>query len=382
MTSACSAWVAGETSGDLIAAPVLREVQQRLGGVPGCGIGGPAMQAEGFNALWSIDDLSVRGYTEVLAALPRLLKLRSDLTRELITRNPSVFVGVDAPDFNFRLEAKLKTAGIPTIHFIGPSVWAWRRERLASIARSVNHMLLVFPFEKSLYDQAGIAATYVGHPMADEIDPGGIDKATARSKLGVSGEAPVVALLPGSRGSEIRYMGGLFFKVAKWLHSQRSTVRFLVPAATPALKLRLEQIARHEGIGDLLDLKVTDGQVRDVLAAADTVLSASGTVTLETALMQRPMVIAYRMSAISYQIMKRMAYLPYIGLPNILCDDWVVPEYVQDAASPAVLGSAILEQLDDPVACEHIVARFADLRASLASGCASRAAQVIADHAS
>lgn len=382
---AALAWVAGESSGDQIAGPVLAQLNHGATRYDHFGIGGPVMRAAGLQVVHDMDALSVRGYAEVLSALPRLLKMRRGFARHVIDRRPGAFVGVDAPDFNFALEARLRSAGVRTIHFVGPSVWAWRRERLKKIARAVDHMMLVFPFEKPLYDRAGIAATYVGHPMADQIDPGAIDRGAARARLDCSASATVVALLPGSRRSEIHYMAGLFVRTAAWLHRQRPDLSFLLPAASDELGGRIagivEALRRDGTVPPSLAIQVTQGHARDVLAAADTVLAASGTVTLEAALMQRPMVIAYCMSPVSYQLMKRMGYLPYVGLPNILCEDWVVPEFIQDAATPDAMGRALLAQLDDPGTREKIVSRFADLHATLAIGCAGRAAQVVAQQA-
>lgn len=379
------AWVAGESSGDQIAGPVLAQLNHGKSHYEHFGIGGPVMRDAGLHVVHEMDALSVRGYVEVLSALPRLLKMRREFARHVIDRRPAAFIGVDAPDFNFALEAKLRGAGVRTVHFVGPSVWAWRRERLKKIGRAVDHMMLVFPFEKPIYDQAGIAATYVGHPMADQIVPGTIDRNAARLRLDCNTDATVVALLPGSRRSEIHYMAGLFVRTAAWMHQQRLDLSFLLPAANAELAQRIAMVIqglRRDGsLPDNLLIQVTQGRARDVLAAADTVLAASGTVTLEAALMQRPMVIAYCMSPVSYQLMKRMGYLPYVGLPNILCDDWVVPEFIQAAATPKAMGRALLTQLDDANARAQIVSRFADLHASLAIGCAARAAQVVAQQA-
>ena len=368
------AWVAGEKSGDLIAAPVIaRLADQRAASA--CGIGGPAMIAAGLQPWWTIDDLSVRGYAEVLKALPRLLVLRSRLRRRLVGEPPAVFVGVDAPDFNLALETRLRAAGIPTIHFVGPSVWAWRRERLAGIRRAVDHMLLIFPFEKAIYDRAGIPSTYVGHPLADAIDPATVDVAAERAAIGLDDRSPVVALLPGSRPSEIQYLGDTFLQAAAWLHLRRPEIRFVLPAATPALGERLRMLAN--ALPGRPPIEILSGQSHRALAVADAVLVASGTATLEAALFLKPMVIAYRMAGSSYRIMRRMGYLPYVGLPNILCDDWVVPELLQHAATPQALGGAILAQLEDEAGRKRIVERFAGLRAELAIGCAQRASDAI-----
>lgn len=368
--------VAGEKSGDLLAAEVLKALANRHRGLDARGIGGPAMAATGFENWWHIDALSVRGYAEVLREYPRLRRMREQLKRRLSDWRPDVFVGVDAPDFNLDVERSLRAQGIPVVHFIGPSIWAWRRGRIDRIRDAVDHMLLVFPFEKPLYDEAGIAATYVGHPLADLI-PAAPPVAEARTALGLSGQRQVVALLPGSRPAEVRFMAAEFIRTAAWLYRRRPDLQYVMPAASEALFGAIRSIVDGLELPEGLDLRIVTGHSHDAIAAADTVLVASGTATLEAALFRKPMVIAYRMAWLSYRIMRRMGYLPWVGLPNILCRDWVVPEFIQDAACAERMGPALLAQLDDPGARAAIDARFAALGAELRLGCAQRAAEVI-----
>ncbi len=368
--------VAGEASGDLLAAAVLEGLMAKRPTLQACGMGGPAMRRQGFEPWFSIDELSVRGYVEVLRAYPRLLRLRATLLRRMSDLKPDCFVGIDAPDFNLGLEAALRARSIRTIHFISPSIWAWRAERIESIRRSVDHMLLVFPFEQAIYDRAGIPATYVGHPLADVLEPEP-DPARARAQVGISGDAPVVALLPGSRPDEIRYMGELFIETALWLSKQRPDLRFILPAASPALFERLRAMAAQRAGTASINLTIVSGQSHLAMKAADAVLVASGTATLEAALLGRPMVIGYRMAWLSYQIMRGKALLPWIGLPNILCGESLVPEFIQDAASPQALGAALLGQLDDEAGRARLAERFAQMRDGLRRGCAERSAAKI-----
>jgi lipid-A-disaccharide synthase len=374
------AMVAGEASGDLLASSVLAGLKQRLGGadrLQAAGIGGPAMAVQGFEAWWPSEALAVRGYAEVLREYPRLRALRSRLHERLLQWRPDVFVGVDAPDFNLDLERRLRGAGIRVAHFIGPSIWAWRGGRIDKIRRSVDHMLLVFPFEKALYDDAGIPATYCGHPLADRI-PMTSDAAVARERLALPVAGTVVAVLPGSRESEIHYIAPVFIETIRWLAGQRAGLCFVVPAATQRLFDRLRTLLAHARLPDGVDCRLVLGESHAAIAAADTVLVASGTATLEVALFKKPMVIAYRMAWSSYQLMRRMGYLPWIGLPNILCSETVVPEFVQHAATPAAMGAALLAQLDDPALTERLRQRFAALHETLRQDCASRAADALA----
>jgi len=368
--------VAGEASGDVLAAALLAGLGVQADRVHAAGIGGPSMRAQGFDAWWTIDALSVNGYLEVLREYPRLRRMRNALRERLLQWRPNVFVGVDAPDFNLDLERALRSRGLRVVHFIGPSIWAWRRERIRRIAASVDRILLLFPFEQALYRDAGIDAVYVGHPLADVI-PLEVDAADARRALGLPADAPVVALLPGSRPSEIEHLAAPFLATAAWLHARRPDLRFVLPAASDAGFERLKAIAARARLPSTMSLTIVRGRAHDALAAAEAVLVASGTATLEAALFRRPMVIAYRMSAISYRIMRPMALLPWVGLPNVLAERFVVPEFLQNDVQPEAMGRALLRQLDDAAHRASIVETFSRMHETLRRGCASRAAQAV-----
>ncbi len=336
------AMVAGETSGDLLAALLLDGLRSRWPALKSLGIGGPRMSARGFDALWPSHKLSVLGYVDVLLHYREIATIRRQLLAQLLNRRPDVFVGVDAPDFNLALHARLRAAGIKTVQFVSPSIWASRPGRIDQIKAGVDHVLCLFPFEPALLARHGVAATFVGHPLADMI-PLQCDRAAARLALGLAPQAPVVAVLPGSRASEIAYIAPRFFKAVALISRARPEVRFVLPAV-PALRAEIERLLHIEGLtGRVL---VTDGQSHTALAACDLTLIASGTATLEAALFKRPMVIAYRMNWLSWQLKGRRKTLPWVGLPNILCREFVVPELLQDAATPAALAQAVFEWLD------------------------------------
>ncbi len=335
--------VAGEASGDLLAGLLLDGIQDRWPGVTSVGIGGPQMARRGFEAWWPHDKLSVHGYGwEVLRRYREIVGIRALLKTRLLAQRPDVFIGVDAPDFNLDLEADLKAQGIKTVHFVSPSIWAWRPERVEKIRRSVDHVLCIFPFEPALLAQHGIQSTYVGHPLANVI-PMVPDRAQARAKLGLNAEDRVVAILPGSRKSEIQHLAFRFFQAAALMQHAQAAIKFIVPAI-PALKAEIEKAARASGMSE--HIQIIEGQSHTVLAACDVTLIASGTATLEAALFKRPMVIAYRMGWLSWQIMRRKKLQPWVGLPNILCRDFVVPERLQDDATAQALADAVLNWLD------------------------------------
>ena len=375
--------VAGEASGDLLAGLLLDGLRARWPQLTTAGIGGAHMTAQGFDAWWPIEKLSVRGYLEVLPRLPELLRIRKQLGDRLLTERPDLFIGVDAPDFNFDLEARLKKAGIKTLHFVSPSFWAWRPEKLLKLKAAADHVLCLFPFEPELLAEHGIAATYVGHPLANVI-PMQPDRTAARRVLGLDENATVVALLPGSRAAEVKYLLSGFFQAAALIRQARPATQFIVPAV-PHLLTQIEAAARVSGLGDAL--KVVRGQSHAVLAACDVTLIASGTATLEAALFKRPMVIAYAMPAFSYRLMRKKRQLPWVGLPNVLCAprEWlhrpadmsahdmadradapfVVPELIQDAATPAALAQAVLDWLGAPEKIAQLQQRFTALHHEL-----------------
>ncbi|WP_428983765.1 lipid-A-disaccharide synthase [Rhodoferax mekongensis] len=337
------AMVAGEASGDLLAGLLLAGVRQRWQGAIAHGIGGPQMAKQGFRAWWPHHKLAVHGFSwELLRRYREIVGIRAALGDRLLAAKPDVFIGVDAPDFNLDLEARLKAQGVKTVHFVCPSIWAWRPERVEKLRRSTDHVLCIFPFEPELLASHGIAATYVGHPLANVI-PMEPDRAVARRGLGLSDTDEVVAILPGSRQSEIRHLAFRFFRAAALVQSARPAIKFIVPAV-PGLLPEIEAIALRSGMAGRLQLLT--GQSHTALAACDVTLIASGTATLEAALFKRPMVIGYHMSWLSWQIMRRKRLQPWVGLPNILCRDFVVPELLQDAATPEALAAGVLQWLD------------------------------------
>lgn len=368
------ALVAGETSGDLLAGLLLKGMRERWPDLQATGIGGPRMIEQGFDAWWPSEKLAVRGYVEVLRHYREIVGIREQAKQRLLGADrPDMFIGVDAPDFNLDLEAALKASGIRTVHFVCPSIWAWRPERIEKIRRSADHVLCIFPFEPEMLARHGIASTYVGHPLADVI-PLVSDQAAARARLGLGNDDTVVAILPGSRASEVQYLAGVFFAAAAQMLRQRPTLRLVVPAV-PALREKIEAAAREAGLG--AQLTVVPGQSHTVLAACDVTLIASGTATLEAALFKRPMVIAYNMNWLSWQIMRRKQLQPWVGLPNILCNDFVVPEYLQDAATPQALAQAVLAWLDAPERMGALQQRFTALHHSLRQNTAQRATDAI-----
>lgn len=337
------AMVAGETSGDLLAGLLMDGMLARWPDMQAAGIGGPQMRARGFRAWWPHDKLSVHGFGwDVLRRYREIVGIRAQLKNRLLQQRPDVFIGVDAPDFNLDLEAALRAQGIKTVHFVAPSVWAWRPERVEKIRRSVNHVLCIFPFEPALLAGHGIASTYVGHPLANVI-PMVPDRQAARAQLGLAQTDDVVAIFPGSRQSEIRHLAERFFRAAVEIRRRQPTIKLLVPAI-PSLRVEIECAARRCGLG--AGLQIIEGQSHLVLAACDATLIASGTATLEAALFKRPMVIAYHMGWLSWQIMRRKRLQPWVGLPNILCGEFVVPELLQQSATPQALAAAVLQWLD------------------------------------
>lgn len=371
------AMAAGEASGDLLAGALIEQLTTRLPeGSRYFGIGGPQMAAAGLQARWPIEKLAVRGYIEALRHLPEILFIRHTLKRTLRAAPPSVFVGIDAPDFNLGLEVSLRRAGIPTVHFISPSIWAWRGRRIHKIKRATDLMLCVFPFETEIYARAGIQHCYVGHPLADMI-PFTPDPLVARRMLSLpeSGSA-IVAVLPGSRDSEIARIAPLFFAAMACMHRRAAKLHFVMPAASPKIHSALRRLAGHY---PQLPLSLINGHSHRALEACDAALVASGTATLEAALYKKPMVISYQVPWLTAQIMKRQGYLPYIGLPNILAGRFVVPELLQHFATPEALADALFDQLDDERNRHMLNETFTQLHHTLKCNAAARAADAIAE---
>lgn len=366
--------VAGEASGDLLATLLLGGLKQRWPELQAAGIGGPRLQAAGFDAWWPSDKLAVRGYVEVLRHYREIKGIRDRLGDRLLADPPQVFIGVDAPDFNLGLEKRLKSAGMRTVHFVCPSIWAWRGGRARKMAQSSDHVLCLFPFEPELLQRHGVAASYVGHPLADAIalQP---PRSAARAALGLGEDDEVVAVMPGSRRSEITAIAPVFLQAAVRMQQARPRLRFLLPVA-PGLRELIEPLRTQHAPG--LDLQLLDGRSHDVLAACDVTLIASGTATLEAALFKRPMVIGYRMAALSWQLMKRLAYQPWVGLPNILCRDFVVPELIQERCEPQALAEATLAWLSDGPRLLALERRFEELHLLLRRDTARCATDAIA----
>ncbi len=368
------AMVAGEASGDLLAGLLLGGLRERWPQLQAAGIGGPRMAEQGFEAWWPSERLAVRGYVEVLRHYRGIKAIRDRLAERLLADPPAAFVGVDAPDFNLGLERRLKAVGIRSVHFVCPSIWAWRGGRAAKMAAACDHVLCLFPFEPELLRQHGVAATYVGHPLADAI-PLAAPRTAARAALGLAPDEPVLAVLPGSRRSEIQYIAPAFLQACARLHVLKPALRFVLPVA-PGLRGLLQPLVQAHAPG--LPLQLLEGRSHEALAACDVTLIASGTATLEAALFRRPMVIGYRMHPLSWQLMKRMRYQPWVGLPNILCRDFVVPELIQGDCEPAALAAAVGHWFDDPAACGAVARRFEDLHHVLRQDTARRAADALA----
>ena len=384
------ACVAGEPSGDLLAAPVLSALNQipDMSGLEVYGIGGPRMQAEGLRSNWPMETLSVRGYVEAIRQLPAILKLRKELIHHLLQEGrPDVFLGIDAPDFNLGVELELRKAGIPTLHLVSPSIWAWRAGRIKKISQAVERMLCIFPFETEIYDRAGVASTYVGHPLASDITmepnvPRAREKIRHHLKLQASFlDGLVIAVLPGSRGSEIELIAPIFFETMQLLSKrlQGQKLYFLIPVATPRLRAAIEQLlVKTKDANPDIEIYLLDGMADEVLEASDVVLIASGTATLQAALWKKPMVISYKVPWLTAQIMKRQGYLPYVGLPNILCGEFVVPELLQDDATPEKLASAVQEWLEHPAKVVELKERFAKMHETLRRPTGLLVAQAVA----
>jgi lipid-A-disaccharide synthase len=367
--------VAGEASGDFLGAHLIAALRARVPNLRFVGIGGPRMESEGLDAWFPMEKLAVRGYVEVLRHFPEIFAIRRQLKWRLLEARPRLFIGIDAPDFNLGLERKLKRAGIPAVHYVSPSLWAWRGGRMSAIAASVSKMLVLFPFEEALYRKAGVPVAYVGHPLADaspDTDP----TEAAREQLRLPAAGKIIVLLPGSRQSEVRYMAPTFVQTARLIAARQTAVHFLVPLVSRETRAIFEEAMHAAGVGEL-PLSILFGHAREAIAACDVALVASGTATLETALARKPMVITYKMAELTYQLMKRMGYVPWVGLPNVIAGEFVVPEILQHDATPENLAQALLNSLNDPAVNRRLPERLESMRQLLRRDAASRITEAL-----
>ena len=369
------AMVAGEPSGDLLASHLIAALKERLPDAVFFGIGGPRMESQGFDAWWPMEKLSVMGYVEALKHYREISGIRRQLKKRLLDIQPDIFIGVDAPDFNLGLETSLKSAGVKTIHYVSPSIWAWRGGRIKKIARAVHRVLALFPMEPPLYEKEHIPVTYVGHPLADII-PLQTSKQAVREKLALPRDYPIFGMLPGSRQGELAMMADTFVQTAKLIGERLPNAIFVVPLATRETRLQFEAAIYRQQAGDV-PFRLLFGHAQDALGAADVSLVSSGTATLEAALIKRPMVITYKIAKFSYWLMKRMAYQPYVGLPNVLAGRYVVPEILQDEATPENLAEALVKLYEDKENAEAVEAAFTDIHLQLRQNTAEKAANAV-----
>jgi len=369
------AMVAGEASGDQLGAPVIAALKARLPAARFFGIGVPTMQSQGFDSWFDMETLAVRGYAEAMRSVPRILSIRRQLRSRLLADPPDLFMGIDAPDFNLGLEQDLRSAGIPTVQYVGPSIWAWRGERIDKIKSAVDKVLALFPFEPPIYEKAGIPVAFVGHPLADEI-PEQPDRDAARDQFRLPVNAPVFALLPGSRQGELAQHAGVFIETAKLIHQQLPDASFLVPLTSRQTRMQFE-VALYEHAAQELPLTVLFGHAQMAMIAADVVLVASGTATLEASLLRRPMVITYRVPKLTYRLMWPKRYLPWVGLPNVLAGRFAVPEILQQEATPENLSQVLLNQLRDKVVRTRQERQFEAIYRMLRQGAAEKVVEAV-----
>ena len=369
------ALVAGEASGDLLGAHLLAALKERIPRLEAFGIGGPRMQSTGMQSWYPMEWFAVRGYVEVIRSLPKLLRVRRELKRRLLADPPDLFIGIDAPDFNLDLEIALRAGGIATVQYVSPAIWGWRGERIHKIKRAVSKVLALFPFEPAIYERAGVPVAYVGHPLADDF-PEYPDRNAAREQMRISPTETIVAVLPGSRQSEVRELGELFVATARLVAEQIPNVHFLVPLVSRETRNIFEQ-AIYRQQAEALPITILFGHAHMAMTAADAVLVASGTATLEAALLKRPMVISYRMPRLSAWIIRRKAHLPYAGLPNILAGEFIVPELLQEDATAENLAQALCNQLQDKEVRKRLENRFLEIHRSLRQDTARLAVEAI-----
>jgi len=366
--------VAGEVSGDMLAARLLAGLRPQLPQARFHGIGGAHMQAQGFISDVDMNKLTVRGLFEVIPRYREIKGIQNTLRDRLLAERPDVFIGADYPGFNLGLEQQLREGGIPTVHFVSPQIWAWRGGRIKKIIKSVSHMLVIFPFEEEIYRKAGVPVTYIGHPLAEMI-PLQPDQGAARQTLGLPADVRVVTVMPGSRMGELKYLAAPFIAAVKLLAGRDPDLRFVVPMAGERQRAYFDQLVRDAGLGDVPLQLVDDSHT--AICAADAVLVASGTATLEVALFKKPMVIAYKVMEASWQLMRHMGYQPWIGLPNILAREFLVPELLQRAATPQAMADAVWQQLNDAPLRARLVQRFTDMHHSLLRNSAQESADAV-----
>lgn len=366
--------VAGEASGDILGAGLIRSLRHRYPNSRFVGIGGEEMLAEGFHSLVPMERLSVMGLVEVLGRLRELFSIRARLMDYLLATPPDVVIGIDSPDFTLGIERRCRDAGIPTAHYVSPSVWAWRQKRIFKIAKSVNLMLTLFPFEARFYEEHNVPVTFVGHPLADRI-PMMPDTAGARRSLGLREDAPVLAILPGSRGGEVERLGTLFLEAARWIQGNRPDLQLVIPCVNRERERQVRELV--EALDVKLPVTIVKGRSREVMASSDVVLLASGTATLEAMLLKKPMVVGYRLSSFSFALVSRLVKVPYVALPNLLAKEQLVPELLQDDASPESLGEAVLERLENETERSRLVEVFSELHEQLRQDADEQAAVAI-----
>ncbi len=366
--------VAGEASGDILGAGLIRSLRARYPQARFVGIGGDEMLAEGFHSLVPMERLSVMGLVEVLGRLRELFQIRARLFDYFFATPPDVVIGIDSPDFTLGVERRCREAGIPTVHYVSPSVWAWRQKRIFKIAKSIDLMLTLLPFEARFYEEHQIPVVFVGHPLADRI-PMETDTLGARRALDLKLDAPVLAILPGSRAGEVDRLGGLFLATAKWLQAQRTDLQLVIPCVNRDREVQIQALVKDLGVE--LPVTVVRGRSREVMAASDVVLLASGTATLEAMLLKKPMVVGYRLSGLSFAILSRLVKVPYVALPNLLAQKQLVPELLQDAATPETLGAAILERLENDQERARLKTTFSELHHQLRQNADERAATAV-----
>ena len=367
--------VAGESSGDLLGSHLIRSLKSSRSDLKFIGIAGPKMMKEGAVSLFLMEELSVRGYFEAFKKLFHLIQLRKNLLNQILNQKPDLFIGVDAPDFNFWIERQLKKKGIPVIHYVSPSIWAWRGNRLRKIKKSVDHMLTIFPFEKNIYSKANIQATFVGHPLAEMI-PLYSNKKKAQDKLKIIKATKVIALLPGSRQGEVTWHAQLLIDSATEISKRIRDVKFLVPLPTRETYDIFSKTLFKNTHAEL-DIQLLVGHASDAINAADLVIVASGTATLETALYKKPMIVIYKMSSISWQILKRMRYLPFVSLPNILLKKFIVPELLQSDATSDNISSKAIEILKNAPYRKNLLIQFTKIHHQLKQNTSDRLSKVI-----